>query len=131
MSKTVAVLALLYGSLLAQVRPVRPRVMIMEATAFARAAEPTAAGTEAHEGTVAADPAVLPMGTRIRISGSTGYDGNYLVTDTGAAVKGRHIDLYLPSRAEAKQFGMQKVRVEIRQLGTGKSDARRKDTASK
>jgi 3D (Asp-Asp-Asp) domain-containing protein len=90
----------------------------------------TASGTEAHEGTVAADPAVLPLGTRIRITGTTGYDGNYLVTDTGSAVKGRHIDLYLPSEAEAKQFGTQRVRVEIRQIGKGKADARKKDTAS-
>ena len=88
-------LTLLYGSLMAQVRPAPQRVMIMEATAFTRAVRPTAPGTEAHEGMVAADPAVLPLGTRIHVTRSTGYDGNYLVTDTGPAVKGRHIDLYL------------------------------------
>ena len=112
----------------AQSRP--SKVLIMEATAFARAPQATAAGTEAHEGTVAADPAVLPLGTRIRITGTTAYDGNYLVTDTGAAVKGMHVDLYIPSEAEAKQFGTKRVRVQIRQMGTGKADARRKDTAS-
>lgn len=102
----------------------------MEATAFARAPQPTAAGTEAHEGTVAADPAILPLGTRIRITGAAGFNGNYLVTDTGAKVKGMHIDLYLPSAAEATQFGKKTVHVQVRQLGTGKADARRKDTAS-
>jgi rare lipoprotein A len=130
MRKAIMSLALMAGSLLAQVKPAAPRVIVMEATAFARVAGPTAAGTEAHEGMVAADPAVLPLGTRIRITGTTGYDGNYLVTDTGSAVKGAHIDIYLPSTAEAKQFGTQKVHVEIRQLGKGKADARRKDTGS-
>jgi rare lipoprotein A len=130
MRKTILLLAVMYGSLLAQVRSAPPRVMVMEATAFSRAVSPTASGTEAHEGVVAADPAVLPLGTRIRVTGTTGYDGYYLVTDTGSAVKGAHIDIYLSSTAEAKQFGTQKVRVEIRQIGKGKADAQRKDTAS-
>jgi 3D (Asp-Asp-Asp) domain-containing protein len=65
----------------------------MKATACARGPQATAAGIEVHEGIVAADPLVLPLGTRIRITGTAGYDGNYLVTDTGAAVKGRQIDL--------------------------------------
>ena len=56
---------------------------------------------------------------RIRIAGT-----DYLVTDTGTAIKGRHIDLYLNSVAEAKQFGTKTVRVEVRQWGTGKADAR-------
>jgi len=47
----------------------------MEATAFARAPQPTAAGTEAHDGTIAADPRILPLGTRIRIAGAAGFDG--------------------------------------------------------
>jgi 3D (Asp-Asp-Asp) domain-containing protein len=119
------------GCVIAQVKSAAPRhVLTMEATAFARAPQTTAAGTEPHEGTVAADPAVLPLGTRIHITGSGGYDGNYLVTDTGAAVKGMHIDLYVPSEAEAKRFGTKTVRVEIRQLGKGPADARRKDTGS-
>ena len=102
----------------------------MIATAFARARQPTAAGTDAHVGTAAADPAVLPLGTRIRLTGAESYDGEYLVTDTGAAVKGRHIDLYLPSRAEAKQFGTKSVRVVILEKGTGKQDARAKEAVT-
>ena len=62
---------------------------------------------------------MLPLGTKIRITGTASYDGNYLVTDNGAAVKGMHIDIYIPSEAEAKQFGTKRVRVQIRQMGTG------------
>jgi len=105
--------------------------MTMQATAFALPPRPTASGTRPREGTVAADPAVLPAGTRIRITGSRGHDGFYLVTDTGAAVKGRRIDLYVPSVAEAKRFGRKTVRVEIHEMGQGKEDAREKDAALK
>ena len=107
-----------------------PKVLIMEATAFARAPQATAAGTEVHDGTVAADPRILPLGTRIRITGTPGYDGYYLVTDTGAAVKGMHIDIYIPSQAEARQFGTKRVRVTVLRIGKGPADARKKDTAS-
>jgi 3D (Asp-Asp-Asp) domain-containing protein len=107
-----------------------PFVMTMQATAFTHARQATAAGTEAHPGIVAADPAVLPIGTRIRVTGTDAWDGDYLVTDTGPAVKGRHIDLYVASKAEAKHFGKKTVRVEVRQLGKGKADARAKDARS-
>jgi rare lipoprotein A len=113
----------------AEARPRRKVGRMMEATAFARAKDSTSSGTEAHEGIVAADPAVLPLGTRIRITGSEGYDGIYLVTDTGSKVNGRHIDLYLSSQAEAKQFGRKMVRVQVLRTGKGKEDARKKDAA--
>src|SRR5580698_2993325 len=92
-------------------RRTRPRLMRMEATAFAQDAKPTAAGTVPHEGIVAADPAVLPLGSRIRVTAAGVYNGIYTVTDTGAKIAGRHIDLYLTSDAEAKQFGKKTVLV--------------------
>jgi 3D (Asp-Asp-Asp) domain-containing protein len=101
----------------------------MEATAFARARKATAAGTRPHEGIVAADPEVLPLGTRVRITGTQEYNGVYLVADTGAAIKGRHIDLYVPSQAEARKFGKKIVRVQVLRIGKGKEDARDKDAA--
>ncbi|MDR3702688.1 MAG: 3D domain-containing protein [Candidatus Sulfopaludibacter sp.] len=111
-------------------RRARHPVMVMEATAFARAQQLTASGTIARRGIVAADPRVLPLGTRIRIFGAKSYAGNYLVTDTGADIKGRHIDLYFPSRARAMRFGTKSVRVQILQWGAGKEDAQVKDEAS-
>src|SRR5690348_7693936 len=58
-------------------RAAGPRVMTMKATAFSQDSQPTASGTAAHEGIVAADPALLPMGTRIQVSGAGAYDGVY------------------------------------------------------
>ncbi len=101
--------------------------MRMEATAFAQDAKPTAAGTVVHEGIVAADPAILPLGSRIRITAAGVYNGIYTVTDTGAKINGRHIDLYLPSDVTAKQFGKKIVLVRILRIGAGKQDARDKD----
>ncbi len=69
--------ALLWGGLgVACAKHKRHRVMPMEATAYARDTHATAAGTEPHEGIVAADPTVLPLGTRIRVTGTRDYDGN-------------------------------------------------------
>ena len=73
-----------------------------------------------HVGTVAADPAVLPLGSRIHVNAGR-YTGEYTVADTGALIKGRRIDIYMPTKAEAKKFGRQRVRVQIRQRGRGKN----------
>ena len=62
---------------------------------------------------VAADPAVLPLGSRIRIEGAGRYSGEYVVQDTGRAIKGREVDVYLPDDAEAKRFGRKTVEVQL------------------
>ena len=101
--------------------------MRMEATAFTLHSRPTAAGTVPHRGIVAADPAVLPLGSRIRITRAGLYNGIYIVTDTGNRIGGRHIDLYMRSTAEARQFGKKTVMVQVLDTGAGKEDARDKD----
>ena len=64
-------------------------------------------------GVVAADPAVLPLGTRIRISGAGRYSGVYTVTDTGPAIRGRELDIFIPDGRAATRFGRRRVRVEV------------------
>lgn len=54
---------------------------------------------------MAADRKVLPLNSRIRIYGAGRYSGEYIVEDTGAKVDGHHIDVYMPTLAEAKKFG--------------------------
>ena len=74
----------------------------------------TASGFHTDAGIVAADLYVLPIGTRIRVSGlKRGGDGVYRVLDTGKRVRGRHIDLFVGSCAEAKRFGKQPVHVAV------------------
>lgn len=70
----------------------------------------TASGEPVTPGvTVAADSAVLPMGTRVYIEGI----GERVVQDTGGAIKGRRIDLAVESHAEAVEFGRRTAEVYI------------------
>ena len=103
--------------------PPPPERMAFEATAYSIEGK-TADGTHAREGIVAADPKVLPLGTRIRVQGAGRYDREYVVRDTGRAVKGREIDVYLASDREAKVFGRKNVQVEVVAWGDGRRAAR-------
>jgi 3D (Asp-Asp-Asp) domain-containing protein len=73
----------------------------------------TASGVPVARGMVAADPAVLPLGTVIRINGAESYDGTYRVLDTGSLVRSRRVDVYIPDCAEARRFGRRSVRVTV------------------
>ena len=74
----------------------------------------TATGTAPTEKTVAADPAVLPLGSRIRLTGlDRRHNGVYVVRDTGARVRGRRIDLYIRDCHEAVRFGRRSAGVSI------------------
>ncbi len=72
-----------------------------------------ASGSKSCRGTVSADPSVLPLGSRIRVSNAGIYSGEYTVVDTGRKVKGHAIDIYVSSVREAREFGKKKVEVEI------------------
>jgi rare lipoprotein A len=95
-----------------------PAAQAFTATAYSIAGR-TASGRETHRGVVAADPAVLPIGTRIRIAGAGPYSGEYTVADTGRTVHGRSVDIYMTSSAEARRFGRQSVQVERIASGSG------------
>lgn len=72
----------------------------------------TATGGGVRRGIVAADRRVLPLGTRIQISAGA-YSGTYTVADTGGAVKGNILDIWMPSCAEANRFGRRTVMVSV------------------
>ena len=91
--------------------PATPKLVDFVATAYALNGK-TATGARAKPGIVAADPTVLPLGTRIRVHDAGPYSGEYTVGDTGARVKGRRIDIFVRDRREAKRFGQKSVRVE-------------------
>jgi 3D (Asp-Asp-Asp) domain-containing protein len=70
----------------------------------------TAMGHGVRRGLVAADPRVLPMGSRIYVSAGQ-WSGMYLVSDTGGAIKGKRLDIWVPSCGEARRFGRRSVQV--------------------
>lgn len=84
----------------------------------------TAKGTVTHRGVVAADPRILPLGSVIRVAGAGAHSGTYVVTDTGSKVVGRHIDIYMDSRLEAKKFGRKQVVVRIIAIGHNRRNGR-------
>lgn len=73
----------------------------------------TASGRMAKPGVVAADPDILPLGSKIQISGAGPYSGTYTVADTGRKISGREIDIYIAKDGEATKFGKKQVRVKV------------------
>ena len=70
----------------------------------------TATGTLPQVGrTVAVDPRVIPLGSRVYIEGI----GERIAEDTGGKVKGNKLDLFLPSVRECLQFGVRKYDVHL------------------
>lgn len=88
------------------------------ATAYAQKGI-TASGQYVHRHVVAADPDVLPIGTRIKIRHAGRYSGEYVVADTGDKIQGRRLDIYLPTARACRRFGTKPVNVKIVQLGDG------------
>lgn len=70
----------------------------------------TAMGHGVRRGIIAADPRILGLGSRVVIEGG-GYSGTYLVSDTGTRVKGKKIDIWMPSCSEARRFGRRNVQI--------------------
>ncbi len=75
----------------------------------------TALGKTPTVGTVAVDPRVIPLGTKLYIEAADGsyVYGESFAGDTGGAIKGNRVDLFMGSRAEALAFGRRQVKVYI------------------
>lgn len=87
------------------------------ATAYCKGTT-TAAGVAVRRGIAAADPKLLPAGSVVSLAtGDAEFDGVYTVLDTGPAVKGRLLDLYVWSCHEALAFGRKSVQVTVLRLG--------------
>ena len=72
----------------------------------------TASGSGVRRGIVAADPRILPLGTRISMNAGS-YSGSYVVADTGGGIKGRRLDVWVSSCSEAKRFGRKAVNISV------------------
>ncbi|WP_010631351.1 3D domain-containing protein [Sporolactobacillus vineae] len=58
---------------------------------------------------IAVDPGVIPLGSRVNIPGY----GVYIAADTGGSIKGNRIDIHLPTKAAALNFGRQTLTVQV------------------
>lgn len=68
----------------------------------------TARGTPEEFGVIAVDPNIIPLRSRVRIHGWT-----YRAEDTGAYIHGHHIDVYMSSCREARQYGVRRIHINI------------------
>jgi len=75
----------------------------------------TASGVAPAQGMIAADPRLLPLGSRVR-SEAGSYSGEYIVSDTGGAVKGHRIDIWTPTSRDAMRFGRRAVKLTVLEL---------------
>lgn len=58
---------------------------------------------------IAVDPDVIPLGTKVHVEGY----GEATAADTGGAINGNKIDVHVPSKGEANNWGVQNVNVTI------------------
>lgn len=58
---------------------------------------------------IAVDPTVIPLGTRVFVEGY----GEAIAADTGGAIKGNKIDVFIPTQEDALNWGRQTVQVTI------------------
>jgi 3D (Asp-Asp-Asp) domain-containing protein len=95
------------------------------ATAYCKG-ETTASGVSVRTGIAAADPMLLPVGTVVRLeTADAKLDGIWTIMDTGPAVQGRIIDLYLWSCHDALRFGRRSIRLEVLRLGWNPQNSQR------
>ena len=59
--------------------------------------------------TIAVDPNVIPMGSQVHLEGL----GTFIAEDTGGAIKGNRIDVYMEDHNQALQFGIQETKAHL------------------
>ncbi len=58
---------------------------------------------------IAVDPRVIPLGSKVWVEGY----GNAIAGDTGGAIKGNKIDLFMANKSDALSFGRKQVKIRI------------------
>ena len=81
----------------------------VKATAYTHTGSRTASGVWPSVGTIAVDKSVIPMGTRIFVPGY----GIGIAQDTGGAIKGNKIDVFLNTEGECIKWGAKNVQIYI------------------
>lgn len=93
------------------------KVITVEATAYTADCEGCSGTTKTgidlkanpNQKVIAVDPNVIPLGSKVHVEGY----GEAIAGDTGGAIDGHKIDVFIPSEAKAKQWGRKDVQVKI------------------
>jgi 3D (Asp-Asp-Asp) domain-containing protein len=84
------------------------RALTVVSTAYALPGT-TATGLPVGPGIVAVDPTVIPFGTHMTIPGY----GEGVAADTGSAIIGARIDVWVPTEAEADAWGVRTITIYL------------------
>lgn len=80
----------------------------VEATAYCLRGT-TKSGAPAGPGVVAVDPRLIPLGSIVFVDGK----GRYRALDTGGAIKGKIVDLWMPTYRQCMNWGRRKVNIMV------------------
>lgn len=58
---------------------------------------------------IAVDPRVIPLGSKVYVAGY----GYAIAGDTGGAIKGNRIDILMPNRSKALDFGRRTIKIKV------------------
>ena len=86
------------------------KAYVMRATAYCIPGGTTKTGASVSWGVVAVDPGVISLGENVYVEGY----GQARALDTGGAIKGNRIDLYMDSEAAAVSYGVRNVMVYVK-----------------
>lgn len=81
----------------------------MQASAYTYTGFRTATGLTPSVGMVAVDPSIIPLGSRLYIEGY----GYARAADTGGAIKGNTVDLFMESYSQCMNWGRRTVKVYV------------------
>ena len=85
------------------------QAILMRATAYCIPGGITKTGASVRTGVIAVDPSVISLGETVYVEGY----GQSRALDTGGAIKGNRIDLYMNSKEEALAYGVRTVMVYV------------------
>lgn len=89
------------------------KVASFTATAYTHTGNNTATGVAPAPGMIAVDPNVIPLRTKVYVEfpGMEHLNGYYRAMDTGGAIKGNKIDVFLNTKNQCRQFGVRSVKI--------------------
>lgn len=90
------------------------KVETFRATAYTHTGNRTRTGVWPEKGMIAVDPRVIPLHSRVYVEFPKGWEhlnGFYKAMDTGGAIKGDIIDVFLENESIVRQFGRRKVKI--------------------
>jgi len=93
------------------------KTMTVEATAYTASCEGCSGITKTgidlrsnpNQKVIAVDPSVIPLGSKVHVEGY----GTAIAGDIGGAIKGNRIDVFVPSKDQAYNWGRKQVKIQV------------------